>query len=244
VAAKRRRQARWPELWPTSGELEVVGLGGSNMLTSPQPNNRLRIRRRRCLPRPGTPRPTCVFLRPCSQHFARGTTARFETMRPSRAHPASELSLDAPLRGSSERNRLHAPSFDCYLFDLAKSYSSFFEFCPVLKADTPKAATHAILCDLTARTIGRASVARNRRCGEDATPKESSMPLRPRPSHDRPHPIDFRGSYGGIARRCGSYLKVFEKLAPADVHDDCGGKLVWPRPASVLFTAAGDGADR
>jgi arginyl-tRNA synthetase len=41
-----------------------------------------------------------------------------------------------------------------YLFDLAKSYSSFFESCPVLKADTPESrTTRLILCDLTARTI-------------------------------------------------------------------------------------------
>ena len=41
-----------------------------------------------------------------------------------------------------------------YLFDLAKSYSSFFESCPVLKADTPESrTTRLILSDLTARTI-------------------------------------------------------------------------------------------
>jgi len=41
-----------------------------------------------------------------------------------------------------------------YLFDLAKSYSSFFESCPVLKAGTAASRnTRLILCDLTARTI-------------------------------------------------------------------------------------------
>ena len=41
-----------------------------------------------------------------------------------------------------------------YLFDLAKSYFTFYESCPVLKADTPESrTTRLILSDLTARTI-------------------------------------------------------------------------------------------
>jgi arginyl-tRNA synthetase len=41
-----------------------------------------------------------------------------------------------------------------YLFDLAKSYSTFFENCPVLKAETEELrASRLLLCDLTARTI-------------------------------------------------------------------------------------------
>jgi arginyl-tRNA synthetase len=41
-----------------------------------------------------------------------------------------------------------------YLFDLAKSYSTFFESCPVLKADSPETRVARLkLCDLTARTI-------------------------------------------------------------------------------------------
>jgi arginyl-tRNA synthetase len=41
-----------------------------------------------------------------------------------------------------------------YLFDLAKSYSAFFENCPVLKAETEELrASRLLLCDLTARTI-------------------------------------------------------------------------------------------
>jgi arginyl-tRNA synthetase len=43
-----------------------------------------------------------------------------------------------------------------YLFDLAKSYSAFFEKCPVLKAEsTTVRDSRLLLCDLTARTIGR-----------------------------------------------------------------------------------------
>ncbi|MEX2177045.1 MAG: DALR anticodon-binding domain-containing protein, partial [Pirellulaceae bacterium] len=41
-----------------------------------------------------------------------------------------------------------------YLFDLAKTYSAFFENCPVLKAETDELrASRLLLCDLTARTI-------------------------------------------------------------------------------------------
>ena len=41
-----------------------------------------------------------------------------------------------------------------YLFDLAKSYFTFYESCPVLKADTAESrTTRLILSDLTARTI-------------------------------------------------------------------------------------------
>ncbi len=41
-----------------------------------------------------------------------------------------------------------------YLFELAESYSAFFEQCPVLKADTPEQRdSRLLLCDLTARTI-------------------------------------------------------------------------------------------
>ncbi|MFN4258961.1 MAG: arginine--tRNA ligase [Gemmataceae bacterium] len=41
-----------------------------------------------------------------------------------------------------------------YLWDLAKSYSGFFQNCPVLKAETPPLRdSRLLLCDLTARTI-------------------------------------------------------------------------------------------
>jgi arginyl-tRNA synthetase len=43
-----------------------------------------------------------------------------------------------------------------YLWDLAKTYSGFFQNCPVLKADTPALRqSRLLLCDLTARTIQR-----------------------------------------------------------------------------------------
>ena len=41
-----------------------------------------------------------------------------------------------------------------YLFDLANAYSTFFEQCPVLKAETPALRdSRLLLCDLTARTL-------------------------------------------------------------------------------------------
>jgi arginyl-tRNA synthetase len=41
-----------------------------------------------------------------------------------------------------------------YLFELAKTYFTFYEACPVLKAETPELrASRLLLCDLTARTI-------------------------------------------------------------------------------------------
>jgi len=43
-----------------------------------------------------------------------------------------------------------------YLWDLAKSYSGFFQNCPVLKAETPVLRdSRLLLCDLTARVIQR-----------------------------------------------------------------------------------------
>jgi arginyl-tRNA synthetase len=43
-----------------------------------------------------------------------------------------------------------------YLWDLAKSYSGFFQNCPVLKAETPALRdSRLLLCDLTARVIER-----------------------------------------------------------------------------------------
>ncbi len=49
----------------------------------------------------------------------------------------------------------YRPSFITgYLWDLAKSYSGFFQNCPVLKAETPELRqSRLLLCDLTARVI-------------------------------------------------------------------------------------------
>ncbi len=49
------------------------------------------------------------------------------------------------------------PSFvTTYLWDLAKTFSGFFQNCPVLKAETPALRqSRLLLCDLTARVIQR-----------------------------------------------------------------------------------------
>ncbi len=51
----------------------------------------------------------------------------------------------------------YRPSFvTAYLWDLAKTYSGFFQNCPVLKAETPELRqSRLLLCDLTARVIER-----------------------------------------------------------------------------------------
>jgi arginyl-tRNA synthetase len=56
---------------------------------------------------------------------------------------------------------LQAAALECkpniitgYLWDLAKSYSGFYQNCPVLKAETPEMRrSRLLLCDLTARVI-------------------------------------------------------------------------------------------
>jgi arginyl-tRNA synthetase len=40
-----------------------------------------------------------------------------------------------------------------YLFDLAQDFTSFYEHCPVVKADEPVRTSRLALCDVTARTI-------------------------------------------------------------------------------------------
>jgi len=46
------------------------------------------------------------------------------------------------------------PNLLCgYLYDLATTFSSFYETCPVLKADPATRAARLALCDRTARTI-------------------------------------------------------------------------------------------
>jgi len=42
-----------------------------------------------------------------------------------------------------------------YLFELANSFHTFYEACPVLKADEPVRSSRLALCDLTARVLQR-----------------------------------------------------------------------------------------
>ena len=48
----------------------------------------------------------------------------------------------------------YRPNFLCnFLFDLASRFTSFYENCPVLKADDATRASRLVLCDLTARVL-------------------------------------------------------------------------------------------
>jgi len=50
----------------------------------------------------------------------------------------------------------YAPHKLCtYLFDLAQDFTSFYEHCPVMKADEPVRSSRLALCDVTARTLAR-----------------------------------------------------------------------------------------
>ncbi len=75
-------------------------------------------------------------------------------------HP-SERALALALLQLSETLQRVATDFrpnhlTAYLFELASAYSSFFEHCPVLKAeDAGLRNSRLLLCDLTARTIAR-----------------------------------------------------------------------------------------
>jgi len=42
-----------------------------------------------------------------------------------------------------------------YLYELARSYHSFFASCPVLKAEEPARGSRLLLCDLTCRILRR-----------------------------------------------------------------------------------------
>jgi arginyl-tRNA synthetase len=64
------------------------------------------------------------------------------------------LRLEEALLDAAAEYRPNA--ITAYLWDLAKSYSAFYQHCPVLRADTPALRqSRLLLCDLTARVIQR-----------------------------------------------------------------------------------------
>jgi arginyl-tRNA synthetase len=74
------------------------------------------------------------------------------------SHPAERALALQILRFAEALAQVEAESMPhyltAYLFDLAKAYSTFFEHCPVLRAETDELRTsRLLLCDLTARTI-------------------------------------------------------------------------------------------
>ncbi|GGW77755.1 arginine--tRNA ligase [Streptomyces griseoloalbus] len=88
-----------------------------------------------------------------------------EGVRPS-AHPELELApaeralglhLDAFAETVAEAAREYAPhKLAAYLYQLASHYTSFYDKCPVLKAESPAQVENRLfLCDITARTLHR-----------------------------------------------------------------------------------------
>ncbi|WP_406726142.1 arginine--tRNA ligase [Streptomyces sp. GD-15H] len=86
-------------------------------------------------------------------------------VRPS-AHPESALHeaeralglhLDAFAETVADAAREYAPhKLAAYLYQLASLYTSFYDKCPVLKAESPEqVANRLFLCDITARTLHR-----------------------------------------------------------------------------------------
>jgi arginyl-tRNA synthetase len=64
------------------------------------------------------------------------------------------LSFDEVVRATAESLQPHRLA--TYLFELAQAFTTFYEACPVLRADTPELrASRLALCDLTARTLSR-----------------------------------------------------------------------------------------
>ena len=82
-------------------------------------------------------------------------------------HPTSNIQLAAPEEVTLSKHLLNfgltleavaeelRPNFLCnYLFELAGQFTSFYENCPVLKADNDATrASRLVLCDLTARVL-------------------------------------------------------------------------------------------
>jgi arginyl-tRNA synthetase len=81
-------------------------------------------------------------------------------------HPTSNIQLAAPEEIALAKHLLnfgltleavaeeYRPNFLCnYLYELAGKFTSFYENCPVLKADDATRASRLALCDLTARVL-------------------------------------------------------------------------------------------
>ena len=104
-----------------------------------------------------------VRLRPGAEHFRQGQRRR----RTRCARPARRSCLDSPAERAlglellrfSEALDLTVADYrpnqlTAYLFDLANRYSTFFEQCHVLRAESDELRqSRLLLCDLTARTI-------------------------------------------------------------------------------------------
>ena len=73
---------------------------------------------------------------------------------PEPAERALVLALDAYGTTLAEVNETLEPHRLCgYLYDLARTFTSFYDACPVLNADEPVRGNRIALCQLTARTL-------------------------------------------------------------------------------------------
>ncbi|MFQ3542409.1 DALR anticodon-binding domain-containing protein, partial [Escherichia coli] len=64
------------------------------------------------------------------------------------------LTLDAYGTTVAEVGSTLEPHRLCgYLYRLARDFTTFYDACPVLKADEPQRGNRLALCDLTARTL-------------------------------------------------------------------------------------------
>lgn len=94
-----------------------------------------------------------IFSRGGFDAQAISQNAKIQFTHPSERALAMELlRFDEALEAVAKDNR---PNFlTSYLYDLASRYSSFFENCPVLRAESEEVRnSRLVLCDLTARTI-------------------------------------------------------------------------------------------
>jgi len=72
---------------------------------------------------------------------------------PERALALQLLQFDAAVHDTLDK---YSPHRLCtYLFDLAHAFTSFYEACPVLKADADQRLSRLALCDLTARVLAK-----------------------------------------------------------------------------------------
>ncbi|MEU4445558.1 arginine--tRNA ligase [Actinosynnema sp. NPDC050801] len=91
------------------------------------------------------------ILRNAGDH---GTTVD-DTVAPQPAERELALALDAYGSVVTEVAATLEPHRLCgYLYELARAFTTFYEACPVLKADEPVRGNRLALCRLTARTLG------------------------------------------------------------------------------------------
>jgi arginyl-tRNA synthetase len=97
-----------------------------------------------------------------------GETSNSDKSRVNIQHPTSNIHLAAAEETALAKHLLnfgltleavaeeYRPNFLCnYLYELAGKFTSFYENCPVLKADDATRASRLALCDLTARVLKR-----------------------------------------------------------------------------------------